>query len=1141
MNHSELYPSAWYQMMKLYKKNGKDKKVLQLYKEYQILNGEPNEYHFNLVMHLNPYIMKHPENSETYSTICEIIQNKMKQNQSNVYLSKALFSYHAQINDLEGTIRTFNKMDIKHKDKYVYGKVLKLYLDNNMEDEVVKLFFSNEMFNGRTDMVDDRSCVMALKACSKIKDTENGEKIHRYILDSNCNNIQLLTTLVTFYGKIGKIEDAREVFDKINMKDKNVICYNAMMQAYLDNKKDKEVVEMYNRRSRQMIDDVSCVLALKACSNIKDNKNGEKICNFILDNRQYDNLNNVQLVSTLIAFYGKIGQVSTAMQILDGTDNRTTNVVCYNAMMQAYLDNDMNSEAIRLFFSDKMCNESWQAIDQVSCLLALKACGNTKDKENGKKIHKFILNNRKYASFNNIELFNTLTTFYGKIGEIDEAIGIFDSKKDSCKSVSCYNAMMQAYLDNDMNEDVIRLFFSKDVIHRLDHISCLIALKACCNTTDAQNGEKIRNIILYDKKYTSWDNIELFNTLISFYGKIGEIAQAMKIFDQISIQDKNVVSYVVMMQAYLENNMNEAAMKLFFSNPTCDNNNISNVSCMLGLKACGNMKDTESGRKIHNIILGNRNRKESSWNNIELSNTLIAFYGKIGEIYQAVKIFNQIDSQDKNVVCYNSMMQAYLDGKMNKEVIGIFFSNEMFYASPPTVNDVSYLVALKACGNAQSYYEFVKQIDDKLRDDQQRLFQDDRLVSQLISCYGKLGYVEKSAEIFDKYLQLFDSYSGRKSKTVTDTIIVFSSMMNSYGRNNLASKSIQLFAKLKHDAMYSNRFSLLCKSLKMKDIEAITSLYITLISSCSHSGLVEEAKQFYLEYDNYYNSLLNELKRLNWHNIHCEKLNRLPVCHSNIHCALVDAFARKGLLNQAWKLCTEYENNICSETSFLALLSGCRKYNNQDVATKTFAKIKNLVLRENAREHSREYLKSMLASSSVLTQHILISIGKQDDANTINWTRKRKGWYKQRGVSEIVIPGDPIGIVHSFSAGDEYKKDYPDDWEKMDQLWNKWQIELKKDGFKHDHNCMTRQLRDTETVEYVLCRHAEKLALAYGVLRIKDKDVIIHINKNMRMCADCHEATKRIAQIEAREIRVADAHAIHIFDGHGNCSCGDYY
>ena len=289
--------------------------------------------------------------------------------------------------------------------------------------------------------------------------------------------------------------------------------------------------------------------------------------------------------------------------------------------------------------------------------------------------------------------------------------------------------------------------------------------------TDSKNGKKIHDIILNDKKYSSGKNIELFNTLITFYGKIGEIVEAVKIFDQIRSQDRSPVSYVVMMQGYLENSMSKETIKLFFSNAMLDtskemvNKNISNVSCILALKACGNIKDIKNGRKIHNIILGNR-KKDTSWNNIELFNTLITFYGKIGEIKEAVKIFDQIDSKDKNVICHTSMMQAYLDAGMNKQVIGLFFSNKMFYGSPSMINHASYLVALKACGNAKSYYECVKQIDCELRNNdhdqrQQYLFQDDRLVSQLIACCGKLGYVEKSEEIFDEYLRSFDSFKLR--------------------------------------------------------------------------------------------------------------------------------------------------------------------------------------------------------------------------------------------------------------------------------------------------------------------------------------------------------------------------------------------
>ena len=1125
MDHSKLHARVWYQMMKLYKSEGSDLQVIQLYKEYQMLHdeSEPDEYFFNLVMRLDPRVMKHPKNKDIYSNACRFIHKKMKENQSSKYLSHSLLDYYRKINDLKGVIDTFNEMDIKHKDKYVYGKIIKFYSDNDMNSKVI------EIFNGRLQMIDDVSCAVALKACSNMKDKENGKKIHHFILKNgkyNCiKNTRLSNALITFYGRIGEIETAIKMFDQISSKDKTAVCYNAMMQAYLDNDMNDEAVKLFF--SSEISDDVSCLLALKACGNLKDEESGNKICQFILYNTNYNSWNNIQLFTTLITFYGKIGEIEKAIAIFDQINNKDKTVV--GAMMQAYLDTGMNQEAIKLFFSNEM-------IDHVSCLLALKACSNVKDKKNGKKIHKFILDNANC----NIELFTTLIAFYGKIGEIEKAVAIFNEIENKDKTVVCYNAMMQAYLENDMNDQVIRLFFSNEMDNgrsdMIDDVSCLLALKACSNNKDEQNGKKIERFILSNKNYHSLNNVELFTTLITFYGKIGEIEKAVAIFDSQNDSCASVVCCNAMMQAYLDNNMDDQVIKVFFGNKMHNESHemIDDVSCLLALKACGNMNDKKNGEKIHKYILHNTNY--NSWNNIQLFTTLIAFYGKIGETAKAIAIFDQISSKDKTAVCYGAMMQAYLDNNMNKEVIKLFFSNEIQNTqSTQMIDHVSLLLMLKACGNAKSYYEYVKEIDTKIRWNNS-LLKNGQLVSQLISCYGNCGYVEEGEAILNEYLRVTDFNK--------ESVTVLSSMMNSYGRRKLANKAIDLFFKLKNDAIYSKHFDLTINSLNMEDIETISILYLTLISGCSHSCLVNESRQFYDEYDGYYNIVSSNLKMLKHDNINHSKLNELEIFRSKVHCALVDTFARKGLLDQAWQFCVEFENNILSEQSFLALLSGCRNYNNQDMARKTYSKIEHLVLSRNTGTDCQllaQYRQSMMASSSVLLHHTLTSLGKYNEANEINLRRMSKGWKKQRGKSEIVIPGDDPGTVHSFTAGDDYKKDYPNYWQKMDQLWNKWQVELKKYGFEHNHNSMTRQLKESETVEYVLCRHAEKLALAYGILRIKNKNTIIHINKNMRMCADCHEAIKKIAQIEAREIRVADAHVIHIFDGKGNCSCGDYY
>ncbi|CAF1535787.1 unnamed protein product, partial [Adineta ricciae] len=51
----------------------------------------------------------------------------------------------------------------------------------------------------------------------------------------------------------------------------------------------------------------------------------------------------------------------------------------------------------------------------------------------------------------------------------------------------------------------------------------------------------------------------------------------------------------------------------------------------------------------------------------------------------------------------------------------------------------------------------------------------------------------------------------------------------------------------------------------------------------------------------------------------------------------------------------------------------------------------------------------------------------------------------------------------------------------------------------------------------------------------------IQITKNLRVCGDCHQATKLIAAIRRCHIVVRDANRIHHFDPDGHCSCNDYF
>jgi hypothetical protein len=270
-----------------------------------------------------------------------------------------------------------------------------------------------------------------------------------------------------------------------------------------------------------------------------------------------------------------------------------------------------------------------------------------------------------------------------------------------------------------------------------------------------------------------------------------------------------------------------------------------------------------------------------------------------------------------------------------------------------------------------------------------------------------------------------------------------------------------------------------------------------------------------------------------------------------IQCLLIDVYGRKGLLNNSFELATiftkenEYYDSIDSiqlngnncNCYFMTVLAACKKYKNIELGQKVFDILKNSCINNN---NNLTY-QSMMAAASVAIQDIYLTINDLESKDEINSQRIKQGWKKIPGISQTEINGK----IYSFTAGNNYKYKYSKEISKlMDNKLDEWEYKLKDMfDFKHNKSCLTKKLDDNETMEYVLCRHSEKLALAFNFISINNnnKNESIYINKNLRMCQNCHNATKLISKIENRQIRVADAKVLHDFDGNGNCSCNDYH
>merc|ERR1712228_228701 len=170
-----------------------------------------------------------------------------------------------------------------------------------------------------------------------------------------------------------------------------------------------------------------------------------------------------------------------------------------------------------------------------------------------------------------------------------------------------------------------------------------------------------------------------------------------------------------------------------------------------------------------------------------------------------------------------------------------------------------------------------------------------------------------------------------------------------------------------------------------------------------------------------------------------------------------------------------------------------------------------------------------ITSNTVALSNIIGTDHQYDKVNKIRDEMKLKGMSKVPGISEIEI----FGEIHKFYAGDVSVDGIEN---KLEEIANDLRINY---GYMPDLSCITRQLNEDETAESVLLRHGEKLALVYGLLNTP-KDCDLFINKNLRICNDCHNFIKLFTKMEPRKITVGDANRVHTFYD-GVCSCNDFY
>jgi len=230
---------------------------------------------------------------------------------------------------------------------------------------------------------------------------------------------------------------------------------------------------------------------------------------------------------------------------------------------------------------------------------------------------------------------------------------------------------------------------------------------------------------------------------------------------------------------------------------------------------------------------------------------------------------------------------------------------------------------------------------------------------------------------------------------------------------------------------------------------------------------------------------------------------------------VVDGLARKGLLDEAVAEARSVDNVV----AWMAVMGGARTYDRVDIGELALAEVRRLD-------------PANAAGACVLMAHMYTKSGRHADAVNLRQDMKAKGLRKIPGETSIEIKG----VIHTFRVNDtrhpEMKQIIARNYELHEQL--------RAQGYTPDVEWVDRgpDVTDEEKAQ-LLCEHSERLALVYGLMHSEEGEPLT-LFKNLRVCGDCHDATKHISSLLKRKITVMDANRWHVFEN-GKCSCDDFW
>lgn len=283
-----------------------------------------------------------------------------------------------------------------------------------------------------------------------------------------------------------------------------------------------------------------------------------------------------------------------------------------------------------------------------------KACLNLSSRC-GKSMHACLIK-RGYESFASIG--NSIVDFYLKCRDLESALGAFHCLQNR-DSVS-WNIIIYGHFDQGVVEEGLRWFNKARVAEFEPNTSTVVLVIRACRSIGAYNEGLTVHGYMIRSGLCAIDSIQ--NSMLSMYMDI-DLGSARKLFDEMS--DRDVISWSVMIEGYLQSEEAENGLKLFRQMVSEDGIQPDGVTAASVIKACGKLKDIHMGKLVHGVVI-----QRGHDGDLFIGNSLIDMYSKCKDVDSACQVYKEMSR--KNNVSWNSILSGFVLNEKYSEALLLF-------------------------------------------------------------------------------------------------------------------------------------------------------------------------------------------------------------------------------------------------------------------------------------------------------------------------------------------------------------------------------------------------------------------------------------------------------------------------------------